>query len=224
MTSKPCGSILFIGNSYTNDIQTVFKQLLAKSYYSECSVDHVWGGGITLGELLSNGRAIKKLDQRDWDVVVLQEQSQLPALPEKHAIEFHNAVDNLVKEIKKRGAKPILYMTWGRRDADSEYEKLFNNYEVMQEKLTAAYINAAKRNDVQIAPVGEIWSKIRGQNDTLGRELYQNDGSHPSVKGAYLASCVFIHELFGDDLSTIVDHEEMIRDECNLIKKAILSN
>jgi hypothetical protein len=42
--------------------------------------------------------------------------------------------------------------------------------------------------------VGYLWSIVRQERPTL--ELWQADGSHPSVAGTYLAACVFYALIF----------------------------
>ena len=45
-----------------------------------------------------------------------------------------------------------------------------------------------------MAPVGYAWSKLRQQNPQLN--LWQEDGSHPSEQGTYLAACVFYSVIY----------------------------
>ena len=44
------------------------------------------------------------------------------------------------------------------------------------------------------ARVGDAWADVRTNHPEI--ELYQSDGSHPSVEGTYLAACVFYGALF----------------------------
>ncbi len=62
-----------------------------------------------------------------------------------------------------------------------------------------SYTDVAKQADALVAPVGEAWRAVRRERPQLGVELYRNDGSHPSKKGAYLAACVFYSALFDAD-------------------------
>jgi len=213
--------ILFIGNSYTDQIQKVFRQMVADSPHKDTEIRVIWGGGATLQKLINNGRAFKWIDKDKWDYVVIQDQSLVPAIPGKPQDSFHKSVDTLVEKIRGVGSEPILYMTWGRRDIGERHKDLFSDYESMQEKLSAAYREAGKRNRTHVAPIGEAWAVVRKKNDQLGRELYKDDGSHPSAKGAFLASCVFYRTIFGDSLEKVSIPEGMKEKECILIKQVV---
>jgi hypothetical protein len=213
--------ILFIGNSYTDQIQKVFKQIVADSTQGNHRLQFIWGGGATLQKLINNGRAFKWIDKDEWDYVVIQDQSLVPAIPGRPQDSFHKSVDTLVKKIRESGAEPILYMTWGRRDIDERHKDLFSDYENMQEKLSKAYREAGKRNKVRVAPVGDAWAIVRKKDDKLGRELYKDDGSHPSTKGAFLASCVFYRLLFDDSLEKVDIPEGIDQKDGKIIKDAV---
>jgi hypothetical protein len=64
----------------------------------------------------------------------------------------------------------------------------------MQDKLSERYLQMADICGGITIPVGEVWRKMRTQYP--GEELYDADGSHPALKGTYLASLVFYHSLF----------------------------
>ena len=213
--------VLFLGNSYTDQIQRVFKQIVADSSHKDSKIQVIWGGGATLKRLIDKGRASKWIQAEEWDYVVLQEQSLTPALPAGPRNSFHDSVDTLVTEIRGIGAEPILYMTWGRRDIDERHKEQFVDYDTMQQKLSDAYRAAAKRNKIQVAPVGDAWSQVRKKDAALGRELYAKDGSHPSTNGAFLASCVFFRVLFNDSLEQVQAPEGMSQQDAMLIMEVV---
>lgn len=215
--------VLFIGNSYTGQIENRLLDMLSGSPYKDTSFHFITAGGITLKRHLNDENTLNSIKTGKWDIVVLQEQSQFPALPGKREQSFQTSVDVFTELIRRAGAEPLLYMTWGRLDGDKTYEKLFPDYDTMQQKLSDAYIEAAKRNKIPIAPVGEVWSIVREKDTELGRGLYANDGSHPSSKGAFLACCVFFRTLFNDSLESIQPHDGVTGDEAELIKSAVLS-
>jgi hypothetical protein len=215
--------ILFIGNSYTDGFIKSFEEMIENSVYKNSKFEYIWGGGVTLHQLIKNGRALEGLQRENWDAVVLQEQSQLPAIPGKCEQSFHESVDILVNEIKAKGAKAFLYMTWGRRDKDEENPELFPNYKSMQSRLTEAYETAAERNDINVIAVGKAWSKLRNLDSELGRELYQQDGSHPSDKGAFLISCMMIKKFFNEKLNNLYLPMGVNELEAETIVKAINS-
>ncbi|MEM7010957.1 MAG: DUF4886 domain-containing protein, partial [Verrucomicrobiota bacterium] len=187
--------VLFIGNSYTGGIRgTLTSFIKAAPEGSSVEMEFITPGGKTLEFHLNTPATTQKIADGNWDFVVLQDQSQTPAVfPDK----FAEAAKGLDKLIDQAGAQTVFYQTWGRRDGDKMNRQMLPTYEVMQKKLSDNYASAAKRNDATLAPVGDTWAKVRKADAKLGAELYKGDGSHPSGKGAYLAACVFYATIFG---------------------------
>jgi hypothetical protein len=222
-TYQPPQRILFIGNSYTAQIKDSFTYMLTNSSHKATTCEFITKGGATLKQHLANEKIKEQIRSGNWDIVVLQEQSQTPALSEESVKSFHTSVDIFSKLIRDAGAEPVLYMTWGRRDGDVKNKEVFPDYATMQQKLTEAYQSAAKRNKISLAPVGQVWALVRKHDKELGISLYKKDGSHPSAKGAYLVSCVFLHLLFQDALETIQPKDSLDSREQSIIHKAAIS-
>ena len=223
--SKPVRNrVLFIGNSYTSCIQKQLADALASSRYKRTTFEFITPGGRRLKHHLNNPATLKRIRTGNWDAVVLQEQSQIPALPGKPSQSFHASVDALTKHIRSAGAKPVLYMTWGRRNGDPRNKRVFPDYDTMQKKLTAAYRAASKRNKIDLAPVGDVWAIVRKTDPALGNKLYSRDNSHPSSHGAYLASCVFFRVLFDDSLETMPIASGLTEAEAKMLKNIALNN
>lgn len=220
--NKPV-KVLFLGNSHTDGIQKVFRDVVSTSPYKDSTFMFVWGGGASLQRLIDNGRAHKWIKTDSWDIVVLQEHSLRPAISEYTESLFHKSVDSLVKDVRNIGAEPILYMTWGRRDGIPDGNENLKDYQTIQELAKKACHKAGKRNGIRIAPVGEAWSRIWRSDKDLFKALYQNDGNHCSRKGAFLASCVFLRTFFDDSLKTVAACEGVTVDEAKAIKRAVLA-
>ncbi len=220
--SKP-QRILFIGNSYTSHIKNNFMFMLSKSAYKKTMVEYITRGGASLDQHISDKNILKRIQKGSWDYVVLQDQSQTPALPGKYEASFYRAVEMFSVAIKESGAEPVLYMTWGRRDGDSLNKNIFPDFETMQKKLSAAYETAAAINDIYIAPVGHAWSVVWKQDKQLWYDLYSPDGSHPSSKGSFLVSCIFFRLFFDDSLDSVRHERTLTKREENIIKRAVLS-
>jgi hypothetical protein len=215
--------VLFIGNSYTAQIRKSLTHVLANSAYKQTAFSFITKGGATLQQHLADKNTLNQIKTGHWDFVVLQDQSQRPALPGQQAKSFHNSVDTLSKLIRHAGAEPVLYMTWGRRNGDLQNKDVFPDYDTMQKRLCDAYRKAAKNNKALLAPVGQAWSLVRKRDKALGEDLYKKDGSHPSSKGAYLASCVFFRTLFNDSLESLQPQGPLSKHERKLITDAVLS-
>ena len=109
--------VLFVGNSLTfsNDLPGTFAEL-AQSGDHEVEVEMLAQGGWTLADHAQSSATLEEIRQGDWDFVVLQEQSKLPAIPDLRKEQMYQAVRFLDEQIRESGAEAILFMTWGTRD------------------------------------------------------------------------------------------------------------
>ncbi|OSZ78625.1 hypothetical protein CAP35_10350 [Chitinophagaceae bacterium IBVUCB1] len=203
--------VLFIGNSYTS--VNNLPQILAN--IANASGDTViWEmetpGGMTLKEHFeSNPATISKIMKGGWDYVVLQDQSQTPALPNDFvATGFFPFVRKLDSVIDKYNpcAQTIMYMTWGRKFSDNQlcqqYTINFNwphycSYTAMDSVLHLRYMMAADSIKAAVSPVGAVWRYIRKNH--AGIELYDTDESHPSPAGSYAGALSFYTSMFRKD-------------------------
>lgn len=186
--------ILFVGNSYTGQVRkTVSAFIKASPEGSTTHLEFIAPGGKNLEFHLKNKATTDRIREGNWDYVVLQDQSQTPAVFPKR---FESGAKGLDKLIDAAGAKTVFYQTWGRRDGDKMNAKLFPTYESMQKALSRSYHSVAKQCDAVLVPVGDTWAQVRRDNAELGVALYKKDGSHPSAKGAYLAACVFYATIY----------------------------
>ena len=194
--------ILFLGNSYTAQSAKFIKEVFNReggSYELRFGTP----GAKDLHFHLTNPASQKALHSTKWDFVVIQDQSQKPGLGGQYTQGFHTAAKGLCAAIRKQGAKPCFFMTWGRRDGDKRNTQIYPDFSTMHGKISGAYEKAGRENDSLVAPVGHAFSIIHGQDKALFRKLYKNDGSHPSAEGGYLAACVLWGTLSGKDPSSI---------------------
>ncbi|MEM6821052.1 MAG: DUF4886 domain-containing protein [Verrucomicrobiota bacterium] len=162
-------------------------------------------GGYRLKNHASDSQLDALLQSEVWHIVVLQEQSQLPAFRSKQTrVDVFPYADQLVK--KNRGinasAKIAFYQTMAHRNGDRENAQAFpelGTYRGMQERVNATYRSMALDHHGILIPVGELWITAR-QNNALQIPLYR-DSVHPSKSGTYLAACIFIKTLFDQPVS-----------------------
>lgn len=195
--STDCTRVFFIGNSYTyvNDLPSTFAKL-AQSGNHRVEVAMLANGGAVLADYVNSAEMQNILDSKKWDFVVLQEQSQIPAVQESRIASMYPAARSLVKLIRQTGAKPILFETWGHQNG---YPEKGMNYEAMQYHIDEGYLAIARELNVTVSPVGLAWFRTLQKNPRL--ELWQADGSHPSTAGTYLAACVFYAVIFRENPS-----------------------
>ena len=212
-------AILFVGNSYTsvNSLDEVVCELARQSErFEDVICQRVTRDGRRLAQhatdAASGGELAQLLNPDDrrrimWDVVVLQEQSQIPGFPVAQIdhISFVEAVDEINGRIAAVEAQTALLMTWARRDGDARNEVIFPDYPTMQTRLTQGYNGAAEATSTPERPVhviaaGEAWRRtwVRDADGDF-RGLYLNDGSHPSQAGTFLTALTILRRTISLD-------------------------
>jgi hypothetical protein len=83
------------------------------------------------------------------------------------------------------GAQTVLYMTWARQ-----------HFPEMQAGLARVYTVLAQKIGARVAPVGLAWEAVLLADPSTA--LYDEDKSHPTPLGSYLAACVFYATFFGE--------------------------
>lgn len=168
--------ILFVGNSYTsvNDLPKLMVAL-CRAVERKCSITRALRGGATLQQHV-NAEVGRKSGQQPFDIVVLQEQSQMPlVMPQQ----MHEAARKLHTQIIANNpqVRIVFYQTWARRGRPQD-----------QNGISRAYRQIATELKADIAPVGDAWALALAANPN--RKLHMADGSHPNAAGSYLAACV----------------------------------
>lgn len=133
------------------------------------------GGGMDLEQHWEYGRALERIREGNWDFVVLQDHSEGPLKRHSVFVKYAKLFDG---EVKKVGAKTVLFMTWAK-----EYEPEF------QPLLTAAYASLGREIGAEVVPVGIAFERAIAGRPLL--KLYDPDGKHPSPAGSYLTACCF---------------------------------
>lgn len=185
--------LLFVGNSYTyvNDLPQMFVQL-ALSGHHLATAEMIAPGGWTLAQHANSKETLEKIAGKKWDDVILQDQSVEPSMEKSRAEEMFPAVRYLNYAVRQAGARPLLYLTWGRQKGLAE--EGFKDFDSMQAQLTEGYMEIAKELNLSVVPVGEAWKAALAKDP--GLNLWQGDGSHPTLEGTYLAACVFYASLY----------------------------
>lgn len=209
---------LFIGNSFTanNDLDLMAARLAEAAVPGWDTVvatrlapvgfrveDHyrilATGDGGRHREFLIEGSEAL----RDWDLVVVQPQSQISGLTEAESAEKGGLIRTLpllVDAIGQTGAQPMLLMTWGYADGDPVNAAAYPDYVAMQARLASnayALANFAQPRTFVI-PVGLGFRQIyEASADPLApgsdfRALYADRSGHPSLQGSYLAAAMTV--------------------------------
>jgi len=174
--------VLFIGNSFTarNNLPNLIAQL-AEARGLILQHHLISAGGASLRMHWNKGDAKKAIRETGYDYVVLQEQSTLPV---KNPVRMHENIRLFDDAIKGSGAKTALYLTWARKNAPAT-----------QSAITEAYSAVGRELGATIVPAGIAWETFLRKHKQP--ELHDQDQSHPTLAGSYLAACVFFAVLFG---------------------------
>ena len=193
VSGQACTRILFIGDSYTsvNDLPGTLSSLAASGAH-RIETQALDAGGATLADHVSDPNTVTTINSMSWNYVVLQEQSQIPSVESLRQSEMYPAADQLVTDIRADKATPLFYLPWTREAGWPEDG--IPNYDQMQQAVNDGYLTIANRESVAIAPVGPAWQYALTQYTSS--DLWQSDGIHPTVKGTYLAACVFYAAIY----------------------------
>jgi len=195
--------ILFIGNShtYTNNLPQLFADL-SQSAGRPVVFDMSAPSGYSLMEHATNESTLAKISRGGWDYVVLQEQSQIPTIPFWRDSGMFPAARFLDSLVTSHGGSTAFYMTWGWKLGGTmiyqgDTSPHFRDYFEMQDSVATTYVTIAGELSALLSPVGMAWRRARIL-DTLV-DLWQEDCCHATLKGTYLAACVFYCAIFHDD-------------------------
>lgn len=181
-TSVSALKVLFIGNSFTarNNLPGLIARLAAAR---DKQLEHrlISAGGASLRTHWNKGEAQQVIAAGGYDYVVLQEQSTLPV---KNAGRMHENIRLFDEVIRSAGARTALYLTWARQHEPQS-----------QRAITAAYTEIGAELGATVVPVGVAWQRFLAKHKSPA--LHDQDQSHPTLAGSYLAACVFFAVLYG---------------------------
>jgi hypothetical protein len=177
--------LLFVGNSYTfyNGGVPAVLAAMAKSRGRDVDAVSSVSGGKTLQWHWEQGTARESIaNGGPWDYVVLQEYSTRPI---EDALAMSDYARKFGDEIRKAGAKTVLFLTWAR------YNQPEN-----QAVLTQAYDKVGRELGAVVVRVGPAWERVIDEKPSI--KLHMADRSHPTPEGTYLAAAVFYATLLHD--------------------------
>ncbi|RYZ51858.1 MAG: T9SS type A sorting domain-containing protein [Sphingobacteriales bacterium] len=225
--------VLFVGNSYTyvNNMPQIAANIAAGMGDTLEWQMEAPGGATFMQHWGSNAQTLAKIAQGNWDYMVLQEQSQTPALPDGQVqmsmYPYAKKLDSFFRVHNPCG-QSMYYMTWGRKNGDAANCTFYTNnygwpyycsYQQMDSIIRVRYETMASNNQGQVAAVGAVWRYLRGNNPAI--ELYDADESHPSLAGSYAAACSFYSALFKANPNQITVNAGLSATDANAIKAAV---
>lgn len=214
-------NILMIGNSYTQGNSTA--RAVSLDLQGLFNADSVIGASVTVradDSASLEDHAYNPLtqsmitsDTNMWDIIVLQDRSDLPAFAMKFGDFDLDSLDDggpaLIRDYIKPyqpQAKVVLFSTWARAVDEELLSDYFDNSPSEMLEFSRQGYDRVRKNapnwdfsDITtIAPIGDAWndwSQTYGYSDTIG--LYRPDGSHQNNRGSYLAAAVLFETITG---------------------------
>ena len=218
-------NVLFVGNSYiyTNNLPQMVSDITT-NMGDRMTYSANTPGGCTFMQHCSN-QSMTMIQQGSWDIVVLQEQSQLPSFRqwevEQQCFPYaQRLVDSIYAN--NPNAEPMFYMTWGRKYGDADNARIFpvlSTYEGMDSMLYERYTYMAEAYHASLCPVGRVWRHLRTNHPEI--ELYASDGSHPSMAGTYAAACSFYVMFFHRDPDSISFSATLDEQKARIIRNTV---
>ena len=112
-----------------------------------------------IAEHAASAAASAAITSNKWDVVVLQEQSEIPSVEQFRQSEMYPAARRLADTIYRHGSRPMFFLTWAHRDGWPENG--LPDYVSMQSAIDDGYLAIAAEEQAAVAPVGVAWSTTR---------------------------------------------------------------
>ncbi len=212
--------VLFVGNSYTsyNDLPAVVVAIGAATG-TPIEVDSVLRDGGSLWDHWTVTGAVARIENGDFDVVVLQGQSLEPIY---QGFAFSTAAEGLAGVLNAAGSRGVWFATWPRR-ADHEFYSSpwgIGTPAQLNDRIEPYYRGGAYHTDDGFAArVGAAW--LLAADELPEVTLYASDGSHPTPEGTLLAACVIYQGVTGraprvPDRAPLGISSETARDLCAL--------
>jgi hypothetical protein len=172
--------ILFVGNSltYFNDLPLIVEALADSvpglTPDQRLNVAMVAFPDFALIDHWSEGTAVRALDTKKWNTVVLQQGSS--ALEDSRVL-LRDWTKKFDEKIRAAGGRTAMYAVWP-----------FSNRQFDFDRVNESYTLAAQDVGGMLFPVGEAWRAAWRRDPNLA--LYATDGLHPTVRASYLGGLV----------------------------------
>ncbi len=193
--------VLFVGNSYlyyNDSLHNHVKRIAVELNYKKDEEDLKFKSATIGGARLEHHNidwltAPGKIGVNDgFEVVILQGGSSEPLFPESRARFIETAV-NYARIVRAKGAVPMLYMTHAYVQPDHRFRA------DMISDIQNTYRKAGALSGSRVIPVGMAFDLSYRERPDFS--LHKNfDGSHPNLRGTYLAACMVYLSLYGGDL------------------------
>ena len=215
--NKSSLEILFIGSSYFNfnDLPNLVNNLASHSG-KEIYIDQYIPCGLYLADHASSSMTETKINERNWDYVILQGVGSLMAYPDYYT---HHPVYPALVSLKNKilancaSTQIVFCLPWAYEDGMTWVQGWTDTYEDMQIIIYNKTIEYSNSIGFTIAPVGWAWYKVLDDKNYPLHYLHMSDWNHPSLKGSYIMACVIYSTVFQESTNNISYYSDLSSDD-----------
>lgn len=200
LTTNYDSEILLIGSSYFNynDLKSLI-QGLADGSGKDIYIEMCGQNGLYLSDHANSLSTEAKINERDWDYVILQGVGVLVAYPNHftdHPV--YPALQTLHDKIMANceSTHMVFCLPWAFEDGMTWYQNWTDTYQDMQWHIYDTTLQYSNDIGFEIAPVGWTWFGVLEANNYPLHYLHLSDWNHPSLKGSYVMACVIYTTIF----------------------------
>lgn len=186
--------VLFVGNSFTHlhDMPGMMERI-APDNGTAVEVEMIAPPGALLADHLADPDVLTALSGGEFDVVVVQEQSELPAHTQMFRDSTMPSAATLARLAHDGGARLVWFQTWAHLWGN-EFTG-HDGFTAMQAEIVRSYDELAIANGGTVARVGEAFDRSLSTDPSI--RLHDTDGRHSSEAGSYLAALVITEQVIG---------------------------
>lgn len=177
---------------------------MARSAGKDVFIGRQLRSGTSLEEHLEFQETRNKINECQWDYVILQGSHYHIAFPE-----YHYYIEPPINEFKQiilannLHTKIIFFMDWAMKNG-VYFNGIHYPYGEFQDMIIEGTVILADKYNFLVSPIGSAWKTVVEERPTL--ELYNPDLGHPSYYGSYLEACVYFSTIFTE---SVVGNEYM---------------
>ncbi|UCD23434.1 MAG: hypothetical protein JSW51_10335 [Gemmatimonadota bacterium] len=221
--------VLFIGSSYLdyNDMPAMVERFAIKAD-RDIYVGRRILPGHRLDYFASDPVTEQRVNEHDWDYVVLQGGCMNAAYPETHHELQPNqgyhpvypALATLKGKIDARGSKTrtVYMMGWAFEDGLTWIAGQTDTYDEMQEHVYDNSLLWSDSLDLVVAPVGWAWRELLA-DDPPQHYLHDTDWNHANPRGTYLSAAVIYATLFGESVEGLDYNGGLVASEAEELRR-----
>lgn len=216
--------ILLLGSSYFNynNLADIIKNLTESSGI-EIYIEMHGINGLYLSDHASSPATEAKINERDWDYVVLQGVGVLVAYPEHftdHPV--YPALETLRDKINANceSTRMVYCLPWAFEDGMTWYQGWTDTYADMQIHVYNNTLQYSDEIGFEIAPVGWAWYGVLDEYNYPLHYLHMSDWNHPTFEGSYLMACVIYSTVFQESTVDNLYYGDIQQDTAEYFQQA----